>query len=98
MATNDDNLETVVRLACLTESRTNAEQRALLTVARQVDDRRNTRVSGNHYMWAPNGRGGYRQLRPFSDLEGLADSTRVLYEADEKPVALKVRKRKPGEE
>lgn len=91
--TRGERMEVLVRLACLTESRTNQEQRALLEVARALD----TEINRVRRRWfaieVGNGHVGQRLPDP-SDLEGLVDATRVLDDHD-KPVALKARKRVP---
>lgn len=47
VSVNADDLAMVVRLATLTESRTNAEQKALLAVAERCDKKANAKVSSN---------------------------------------------------
>lgn len=91
--TRAERMEMVVRLACLTESRTNQEQRALLEVARTLDTEVN-RVQRRAFAKAVGNAHVGRRLPNPSDLEGLVDTTRVLDDHD-KPVALKVRKRVP---
>lgn len=74
-----DDLEAVVRLACLIEDRTDQEQRSLLRTARKVDDQSNRNVVGNRRMWGENaGTVDAEQQRPLSDLEQLAEETRRL--------------------
>lgn len=91
--TRADQLATVIELACLTEDRTNPEQRALLETARKCDDVRN-----RDRRYALQKKYGMKSdehpLPDPSDLEGLADDTRVLEEG-QKPVTLKPRKRRP---
>lgn len=78
--TNLEAQALVVAMACLTESRTNDEQRALLTIARQVDAERNKladRNVGEGKMWAKV-EGGYRRQGEESRLEERATETRVV--------------------
>lgn len=58
VSVNAEQLAAVVELACLTESRTNDEQKALLAVAERCDKKRNAKVSTNVHpakdaMWMP---------------------------------------------
>lgn len=96
-----DDITVAIRLACLTEDRSDLEQRALLRIARSVDNELNANVVTNRRMWGD--RAGsvdaVRQL-PSSDLEGEVAGTRVVSRCPgdkQHPVALPVRKRKPGE-
>lgn len=68
----------MVRLACLTEDRTDAEQSALLAVASRVDREHNRMTVGTR-TWGP----GWSLQRPLSDLVSLAMDTRVLGDDDE---------------
>lgn len=87
-----DDLETVVNLACLIEDRTDNEQRALLRVARRVDKESNANVIRNRRMWgAQAGFDGAERQMPLSDLEGLAEETRVLVD-NQREVHLKGRR------
>ncbi len=57
VSVNAEDLAHVIGLACLTESRTNDEQRSLLAVAERLDKKRNAKVTMNMYpakgaMWA----------------------------------------------
>lgn len=57
VSVNAEDLAAVVELACLTESRTNAEQKSLLAVAERLDKKRNAKVGSNLHpakgaMWA----------------------------------------------
>ena len=70
-----DDLEMVVRLACMTEDRTDAEQRALVRVAAKLDREVNRVTPGN-----PTWNGDWWQARPLSVLAQEADETRVLDE------------------
>lgn len=84
-----DDLEAVIRLACLTEDRTDAEQRAMLRVARKLDAERNANVTGNHRMWGVYAGSTSAQLqRPMSRLEQLVEETRVLVD-EQRAVKLK---------
>lgn len=76
-----DDLATVVELACLTEDRTDAEQRALLRVARRLDEDANANTVGNHKWWGLNA-GSVTALvqRRLSTLERHVEATRVLDE------------------
>lgn len=76
-----DDLATVVEMACLTEDRSDAEQRALLRVARRVDEDTNANTVGNHHWWGANA-GSVTSVvqRRLSTLERRAESTRVLDE------------------
>lgn len=88
VSVNLEDLAEVVRLACLTESRDNAEQRALLKVARRVDSTWNTVIVTNHKTWERVGE-GWRLLRPLSHLEAKVHGTRdVDPDAGEKVVIL----------
>ncbi len=97
MSTKDDDLELVLELACLTEHRSGAEQRALLRIARSLDDRRNANVTMNKRMWGVHAgdADAVRQLPP-SRWEERVDRSRVL-EDGQQPVKLKERKRRPGD-
>lgn len=64
-----DQLALVVELACVTEDRTNDEQRALLRVAAKVDAERRKETVTNPPEW---------RVQPY--LEQLADTTRMLDE------------------
>lgn len=66
-----DVLAEVVELACLAESRSNAEQRALLRVAAKVDRERSKQTVTNP-----------PEFRRDPYLERLADSSRVLEEGE----------------
>lgn len=94
---NVADLEAVVRLACLTEHRDNAEQSALLRVAARVDRARNSQVSSNvalrgdpdsDKMWRDTGRNDekgeriFARIRPESRLEREVDASRVLEDGD----------------
>lgn len=70
--TKNADLAVVVRLACETEDRSDAEQSALLRVAARVDREHNKRTVTNP-LWGPDGPTG-----PLSDLVALAMGTRVL--------------------
>lgn len=95
MSVNDD-LTVVISLACLTEDRTDAEQRCLLRVARKLDAQVNANVVDNRAVWG-NGGGASSAtlLRPLSNLEHQVDRTRVLDEG-QKAVQLKARDTQPG--
>lgn len=73
MTANDD-LATVIRLACLTEERSDAEQRALVNLAWRCDVAHNQHtgpaISRRDDKWEP------------SDLVGLVLATRVLGDGD----------------
>jgi hypothetical protein len=75
---NTDDLTTVIRLACLTEDRSDAEQRALLRVARKVDQEVNANVTGNDRMWDHAGSTRAVRLLPESILELEVEQTRLL--------------------
>lgn len=94
-----DDLTVAIRLACLTEDRTDAEQRALLRIARQLDNELNANVVGNSNMWGPHAGSSYAERqRPASALELHVDSTRVLSRCAsdrQHPVALPVHKKAP---
>ena len=76
-----DDLTVAVELACLTEDRTDAEQRALLRVARRIDEDRNANVVGNRWAWGDRA-GGMSSVvqRRLSTLERQVEATRVLDE------------------
>lgn len=80
---NVEEATEIVAVACLAESRTNAEQRVLLRFARKVDQAANANVTGNRRMWGD--RAGsvdaVRQM-PESRLEVFVDCTRVLDDGD----------------
>lgn len=93
--TASDDLALVIQLACLTESRDDDEQRALLRVARKCDDDRNRRRRREfrHELGAAT---DALPLPDPSNLEHLAHGSRVLEPDDgEKVVRLKARKRRP---
>ena len=71
-----DDLEAVVRLACLTEDRSNSEHRSLLRIAKKVDRERNANVITNKAMWGRHA-GSTRSVRqrPESNLAGLVEET-----------------------
>jgi hypothetical protein len=100
VSVNAEDLALVVGLACLTESRDNDEQKAMLAVAERCDKVRNTKRSTNVHpangaMWAPVPEGQregtqpdgwlYR-IRPESRLEIEADATRRLWEKGERRI------------
>lgn len=76
--TGADDLTAVIHLACLIEDRTDNEQRALLRVARKVDQEINANVIGNHRMWSVGGDTGAVRLLPESNLVAEVEQTRVL--------------------
>jgi hypothetical protein len=86
---NREDLEAVIRLACLSESRNNQEQKALLTVAQKTDraftkqTQENVTDGTNHpkAFWRDWG-GELVTTRPFPDLEKLAHETRVMDQGD----------------
>lgn len=89
-----DDVTSVIMLACLTEDRTDAEQRAMLRVARSVDSEMNANVSGNHRMWGVHaGSIHAQQARPFSQLEQTVEATRVLQDG-QREVHLPVKKQR----
>lgn len=77
--TRNEELAEVIRLACLTEHRSNVEQRALMALAWDCDRANNKNTATNRARQSPT-------WRPF-DLVSLVDQTRVL-EDDDKPVPL----------
>ena len=81
-----DNLAAVVRLACLTEDRTDGEQRALIEVAWRLDIEHNALVVTNRKRetdgWEP------------WDLVSLVMDTRVLGAADREVPPPKTRERR----
>lgn len=80
-----DQLALVVELACLTQDRTNDEQRALLRVAAKVDAERRKETTTNPPEW---------RVAPY--LEQMADDTRVLDEGQRRvtpPSEVKAKKR-----
>lgn len=89
--TRAEELALVVELACVTEDRSDREQRALLTVARKTDDELNKVKSRAQSQSRDTMNLGI--VDP-SELESLAGETRVLVDR-QKPVALKARKRRP---
>lgn len=78
--------ELVLRLAILTEHRTGAEQRAMLRVARRLDDELNR---ARWRAWVDRA-----EVRPVSFLELEVAATRRLSDGD-RLVELKPRKRRP---
>lgn len=91
--TTTDDLTTVIRLACLTKDRADNEQRALLRVARKVDQEVNANVTGNHRMWHLAGSTYATRILPESVLEQEVDQTRVL-EDGQHDVRLPVKKKR----
>lgn len=73
---NSEQLEHVVRLATLTEDRTDAEQRALLRVAFRVDMELNSCTSRN--FEARRGMRSSRLLREVLDTRELVDAQREV--------------------
>lgn len=78
MSVNEE-WELVVRLACLTEDRTDGEQRALLNRAFELDCEHNKNVGGNHAVWGDHA-GSVKAVpvRPPLDLVALVDGTRLV--------------------
>lgn len=77
-----DDLASVVELACLTEDRTDGEQRALLRVARRIDQDTNANVVGNHRYWGDRaGSMSATVQRRLSTLERGVEASRVLDDA-----------------
>lgn len=68
--TRNEQLEMVVRLACLTEHRTDQEQRALLAIAWRCDMENNRQTVTNRARRRP----GWEP----QDLVSVVDATRVL--------------------
>ena len=88
--TNLDDLVAVVRLACLVEDRTNAEQIALLRVARKADKEWNAMTATNRHTWEHrpvNGEPAWVLLRDLLNLEDEVDVSRELVD-DQKAVTL----------
>lgn len=100
VSVNADDLVLVLRLACLTEHRDNAEQKALLAAAERLDKKRNAKVvtnvhpaNGAMWAWLPEDqRQGddpddwvYR-IKPESRWEAEAHHTRRLVEKDERRI------------
>lgn len=86
---NLDDLVTVVRLACLTEDRSNTEQRALLRVARKADTIWNKSTNGSTWeRVVPRGMPpGFVRLRDLLVLEDEVDRSRELVD-DQRSVKL----------
>lgn len=84
-----DDLRAVIGLACLTEDRSDDEQRALLRVAARVDNECNALTTTNPRCTRIASR--LRGLGPATQFAALVDSTRVL-DVGQKPVALPAKK------
>lgn len=73
-----DDLTTVIRLACTIEDRADSEQRALLNIARGVDQELNKNIVTNRRMWGESaGALDAVRLLPPSQLEWEVHETRV---------------------
>lgn len=83
--------ETVLRLACLTESRADSEQRCMLRIAARLDhehNRQTTTAIRQFGVWDPSTvsitaagvHSEARQLKPLSALYDLVQDTRVIEE------------------
>lgn len=70
-----DDIEMILRMACLTEDRTKREQNALLRQARRLDQERNKCTVDNHAMWENAGSLNAVSKKPLSDIEGLVRRT-----------------------
>lgn len=67
----------VLRLAILTEDRTNQEQKALLSFAERLDKDLNRNTVTNKAMWGPNaGSKDAERQRPLSNLIAEVEATR----------------------
>lgn len=83
MTTALEGFDIVLRLACLTECRTDAEQRALLATAYRVDTDINRCMTNNRTMWASLNRAPWMyRLKPLSRMVELVEQTRVLEDGD----------------
>lgn len=82
-----DDQVTVMRLACLTEARTDSEQKAMLRVARKLDREWNEITTLNKATWeyvanAGDGMPAYVLRRDLLGLEAEVDRSRVLEDGD----------------